>query len=325
MNKNIRKDITLGIFITVGILLLAGAIYYVGSQQQLFSKSVHISALFKNVGGLQSGNNVRFSGIKVGIVENIEIATDSTARVILRISEDARKFIKEDAFATIESDGLMGNKIVSISLGSPGARSLKEGDQIRTREPVNLDDVISSFMETSDNARKLTGNLNEISKQIRSAEGLLGKIVSDSILAQRVANIVVSLERTGRNAAEITHQIEEASKKLNTGGGLLARSIHDEALGRAVEQTIDSLNYSGRNLASASRDLKKFMQALNNNPGLLNKLLNDSIAAKNLEETLRNVRQGTEDMDKVMTTLNNSWLLNLFSGNRGNKKDSLEK
>src|SRR5699024_4311084 len=108
---------------------------------------------------------------------------------------------KEDAFAAIESDGLMGNKIVSISMGSPGADPLHDGDEIDTREPVSMDDVVSSFMETSDNARKLTGNLTEISRQIRSAEGLLGKIVSDSILATRVSNIVVSLEKTGNNAA----------------------------------------------------------------------------------------------------------------------------
>lgn len=320
MDKQAKKDIILGIFITVGLLLVSGGVYYIGSQQQLFGKNIKVTALFRNVGGLQAGNSVRFSGINVGTVEKIELASDSMARVTLRISEDARKFMKKDALASIDSDGLMGNKIVNISPGSPEARPLEAGDKIKTREPVSMDDVILSFKQTSDNARKLTGNLNEISNQIRNAEGLLGKIVSDSILAQRVSNIVVSLEKTGSNAAEITQQIELAAQKLNTGGGLLARSIHDEKLGSRVAQAVDSVHYASRNLVNASQDLKNFMHKLNDNNGVVNKLLNDTTAAENLEETLHNLNKGTDDLDKVMHTLNNSWLLNLFSGKKEKKE-----
>ncbi|UII31395.1 MlaD family protein [Fulvivirga ulvae] len=325
MSSKIKKDITLGIFIVLGLVLFIGLIYYIGSQQQLFGSKVKVTALFKNVGGLQSGNNVRFSGIKVGTVKGIEIATDSTARVTLLINENASRFIKQDAFATIDSDGLMGNKIVSISAGSAQAPVLKDGDVLKTKEPVSIDDVIASFKRTSDNARELTGNLNEISRQIKNAEGLLGKVVSDSVLAGRVSHIVGSIEKTSVNAAQITDQIELAAMRLNSGDGLLARAIHDEELGKSVETTLDSVRYAGKNLADASRDLKRFMHRLNDNEGLLDKLLNDSITARNLQETMYNVKTGTEDLDEVMNTLNNSWLLNLFSRNKKEGKDKTER
>lgn len=321
MNDKVKKDITLGIFIVIGVVMFIGLIYYIGSQQQLFGSKVQVTALFRNVGGLQSGNNVRFSGIKVGTVKEIEIASDSTARVTLLINENASQFIKQDAFATIDSDGLMGNKIVSISPGSANAPVLADGDVLKTKEPVNIDDVISSFKKTSDNARELTQNLTAISRQIKNAEGLLGKVVSDSVLAHKVSNIVGSIEKTSINAAQITDQIEVATIKLNSGDGLLARAIHDPELGSTVETTLDSVQYAGKNLADASRDLKRFMQKLNNNEGLLNQLLNDSITARNLEETMYNVKRGTEDLDEVMSTVNNSWLLNLFSKDKKNKDD----
>lgn len=316
MDKKTRKDITLGIFITIGLLLFVGIIYYIGSQQQLFGDRVKLIAIFKNVSGLQSGNNVRFSGIKVGTVKGIEIVSDSTARVILHIEEDVSRFIKKDSYATIESEGLMGNKIVSISSGSPGEPAVEEGDYMRTKEPVSIDEVITSFKATSDNARALTENLNLISQQISNAEGLLGKIVSDSVLSERVSNVVISLEKTGVNAAQITRQIEMAAREVNRGDGLLSRALHDDSLARNVEATIDSITYAGKNLAQASRELRIFMSKLNNDEGMINKLISDTVTAKKFEQTMTNVQKGTEDLDEVMNTINHSWLLNLFTGKK---------
>ncbi|MBW3546047.1 MAG: MCE family protein [Bacteroidetes bacterium] len=316
MDNKVKKDITLGIFITIGLLLFVGLIYYIGSQQQLFGDKVKVVAMFKNVSGLQKGNNVRFSGIKIGTVKSVEIATDSTARVVLTIDEDVSRFIKTDSYASIESEGLMGNKIISVSSGSEEGEPIEDGDLIRSKEAVNIDDVITSFKATSDNARDLTGNLNLISEQIKNAEGLLAKIVSDSVLSEKVSNVVVSLEKTGINAAQITRQVEIAARQVNSGNGLLSKTLHDEGLARDLDVTIDSVKNAGKNLAEASKELKIFMEKLNNNRGMIDKLLNDSVSAKKLEETMHNVQRGTEDLDKVMETVNESWLLNLFSGGK---------
>lgn len=316
MDKKVRKDITLGIFITVGLLLFVGLVYYIGSRQQLFGDRVKLTALFKNVSGLQPGNNVLFSGIKIGTVKDIEIASDSTARVTLYISEEVSQFIKKDSYATIESEGLMGNKVVSISSGAATSATIEDGDQIRAKEPVSIDEVITSFKATSDNARNLTRNLNLISEQIKNAEGLLGKIVSDSVLSQRVSNVVMSLEKTGVNAAQITRQVEIAARQVNNGEGLLSKALHDDSLANDLQITIDSVKYAGKNLADASRELKLFMKKLNDNQGMIDKLINDSTTAKKFEETMHNVQRGTEDLDEVMKTINDSWLLNLFSGGK---------
>ncbi|MBL3658362.1 MlaD family protein [Fulvivirga sediminis] len=313
MEKNIKKDVKLGIFIVIGIAFFIGVVYFLGSQQQLFGDKVRVSATFKNVSGLQPGNNVRFSGIKVGTVKDIEIVSDSTVRAVLLINKESAQFIKNDAFASIVSDGLMGNKIVSISAGTAQAKSIAKDDKLRSKEPVSLDDVVASFKQTSDNAQDLTANLLAISNQIKNAEGLLGKVVSDTTMAHRVTSMVASLEKSSRHAAGITRQVEQAAYQVNHGDGLIARALSDSTWGKQIDHTLDSVYFAGESIAQASRELKDFMTKLNNSKGAIDKLLNDSTVAKDLEQTIINVKKGTDDLDEVMKTINDSWLLNLFS------------
>src|SRR4051812_28244697 len=114
MEKETGYRIRLGIFVSIGVALLIVTIYVIGKKQNLFGTTFKVSGIFHNVSGLQVGSNVRFSGISIGTVENIEIITDSTVRVDMILEEKTRKFIKKDAKASIGSEGLMGNKIVNI-------------------------------------------------------------------------------------------------------------------------------------------------------------------------------------------------------------------
>lgn len=320
MDKKAKNNITIGVFVTVGILLFIGFIYFIGSQQSLFGSKVKITAIFKDVAGLQSGNNVRFSGIKIGVVDQIEIASDTTVRVYLLIDKDAGRYIKKDAIASVDSDGLMGNKILSISSGSQGTEAVESGDQIKSKEPLGLEDVITSIKNTSDNARELTSNLNDISEKIKNAEGLLGKVVSDSLLARQVENVVASLEQTGSNAERISREMEIASMQVNKGDGLIGRALYDTTWSHEVGLTLDSVRSAGNNLSASTEELKMFMKKLNDNKGMIDKLMNDSTVAGEFEGMMKNLNKGTENIDDAIETIDNSWLLNLFSGDKEKKE-----
>src|ERR1700679_526374 len=118
MQNKTGNKIRLGVFVFITIILFITGIYFIGEKQQLFSRTFHISGVFKDISGLQIGNNVRFSGINVGIVEDIEQVTDTSVRVDMQIEEKAQKFMKKDVRAIIGSDGLMGNKIMIILPGT---------------------------------------------------------------------------------------------------------------------------------------------------------------------------------------------------------------
>ncbi|MDX1629123.1 MAG: MlaD family protein, partial [Fulvivirga sp.] len=263
MKKKLNRNITIGIFISVGILLFVGMVYYIGSRQAMFGDKIEVTANFKNVAGLQEGNNVRFSGIKIGTVDYISIASDSMATVHLLINESAASYIKTDSYVTIESVGLMGNKVVSISSGSVNAPPVKKGDHLPSRAPMSLDDVITSIKTTSDHARSLAANLNAISMQIKNAQGVLGMLVADSALAEDVRKTISSLEGTVNNAEQISAEMKQATTQLNEGEGLLTKALYEEEWSEDMNQTLDSLKSAGFRIKRASIEIKTFTEKLN--------------------------------------------------------------
>jgi len=179
MKKDISNKIRLGIFISLGIAVFIVGIYFIGERQQLFRSTFRVSGVFKDVGGLQAGDNVRLSGINVGTVENIDLVSDTSVRVEILIDESTRKFIKKDAVASIGSEGLMGNKILVITPGTGGKMEIENGDTVETVQPVNMDDIMTSLKTTIDNTSKITHDLSKITSDVQSGKGTIGRLLMD--------------------------------------------------------------------------------------------------------------------------------------------------
>ena len=185
----------LGIFVTITIAFLIAGIYYIGQKQQLFNSTFQISGIFKDISGLQVGNNVRFSGINVGIVDAIEQITDSTVKVDMQINEQSRKFMKKNANAVIGSDGLIGNKIVVIVPGIAGMAELANNDVIATVQPVNVDDILLKIKVTTDNMANISGDMAAITKNIHEGKGTIGELFMDSTMALNVYQAFVNIRQ----------------------------------------------------------------------------------------------------------------------------------
>jgi phospholipid/cholesterol/gamma-HCH transport system substrate-binding protein len=211
MPNKAGNKIRLGAFVTISVVLFIACIYFIGQRQQFFSRTFELGAVFKDVGGLQIGNNVRFSGINVGIVENIEQFTDSTVKVTMHINESTKKFIKKNAKAIIGSDGLMGNKIISIVPGRPGQQEVSNNDIIETIQPVSVDDILSRIKVTGDNMANITGYLSTITQSMSEGKGTIGKLLMDSTMAQNVGQAMVNIKQGAggfkRNMDAASHNI----------------------------------------------------------------------------------------------------------------------
>lgn len=195
MQNTKGNKVKLGIFVSTAIALLIIGIYFIGKKQQLFNSTFHISGVFKDISGLQVGNNVRFSGINVGIIEEIQQITDSTVRVDMLIDERTRKFIKKNAKAMIGSDGLMGNKILVITPGTFGKKELSNNDTIATAQPVSIDDILINVKKTSENTANITGNMASIIENIRDGKGTIGKLFMDSTFAENIDQTLVNIKQ----------------------------------------------------------------------------------------------------------------------------------
>jgi len=225
MQNKAGNKVRLGVFVTISIGLLITGIYFIGNRQQLFSHTFHISAIFKDISGLQVGNNVRYSGINVGVVEDIEQVTDSTVKVDMQINESTRKFIKKNAKATIGSDGLMGNKIISIVPGVPGQEEVSDNDVIGTIQPVSMDDILSRIKVTSENFANMSGDLSAIIKNIHEGKGTIGELFMDSTMAKNVGQAMVNIKQ---GAGGFERNMDAASHNFLLRGYLKKKQKKEE-------------------------------------------------------------------------------------------------
>lgn len=194
MKMNAGNTIKLGMFISLGMAIFILGIYFIGQKEQIFRRTFRVSGVFKDVAGLQAGNNVRFSGINVGTVDNIRIISDTTVRVEARIGEYSRKFMKKGAVATIGSEGLMGNKILIITPGVRGERELEDNDTVGTLPPMNMDEILASVKTTMDNTANITHDLSKITDNIQAGKGTIGRLLMNPNDAQKFDSTLSNLK-----------------------------------------------------------------------------------------------------------------------------------
>ena len=186
----------LGMFIALGLAIFLGAIFIIGKQKNLFNPVFKLSTKFLNISGLQVGNNIRFSGINVGTVDRIEIINDSTVRVDMYIRKEVQKFIKEDCEVSIGSEGIIGDRLIVITQGSPDAPLAKDGQELKSREPVETDAIMKNLNVTAYNSAIVSDQLAEILIKVNSGNGTLGRLIQDSTIAENIDQTIANLKQS---------------------------------------------------------------------------------------------------------------------------------
>jgi len=199
----------LGVFIAGGLAIFIFAIFIIGKQQNLFNPVFEVTANFYNVSGLQVGNNIRFSGINVGIVDNIYIVNDSTVQVEMLIRKNIQEFIKNDSEAAIGSEGIIGDRLIIITQGSFDAPVIKDGQQISSVEPVETDAIIAGMNISVINAAIITSELAEIMIKINSGNGTIGRLLQDSTIAENLNMTILNLRKSSKGLDENMNAAKE--------------------------------------------------------------------------------------------------------------------
>ncbi|MDA6072553.1 MlaD family protein [Flavobacterium sp. AC] len=194
MDKQSGYTWKLGMFVTIGLLLFIMAIYFIGKQKNLFGSTFHISSKFKTVSGLEVGNNVRFSGINIGTVEEIRLINDSSVVVRMVIKDEVREFIKTDARASIGSDGLMGDKVLTISPGEKSQKVVENNSAIASIDGIEMTDIMKSVKKSVDNIGVISDEIAIFSHSMNNGNGALARLVRDDKMANSVSNTLSNLE-----------------------------------------------------------------------------------------------------------------------------------
>jgi len=213
MRTTSSQKIKIGLFVVIGLVVLFLAIFLIGNQKSMFSSTFRVSGTFKNVNGLMVGNNVRFAGINVGVVEDINIVSDSTVKVDLTLNNNVKKFIKKDAKVSIGSDGLMGDKLIVISPGGITSHEIiNDGGTLAAVNPVDVDKIIAKLTRVADNAEKITGSLSGIFEDVNQGKGTLGRLLHNDKMARDMEGTIEAAHATVKNVNASTVTLHEDLK-----------------------------------------------------------------------------------------------------------------
>jgi phospholipid/cholesterol/gamma-HCH transport system substrate-binding protein len=251
MNKESGFVWKLGMFVILGLLLLVVTIYFVGKQKNMFGSTFRLKSQFRSVSGLKAGNNVRFAGIDVGTVDDIEMVTDTCVTVNFVIRNEMRKFIKTDARVSIGSDGLMGDKMLIIYPGNSSTEIIKNDGVLASTNALEIEDIMQSAKKSVDNAGIITAQLAGFTYKMNNGKGLLSKLISDEEFGNSLKGTLMNLQTSSNQFAKFTYQ-------MNNGKGPLSRLVNDEKMSNTLDSTIS-------NLQSGSKAMSEDMEAAQHN------------------------------------------------------------
>ncbi len=308
MKKTANEKLRLGLFVIIGLLLFTAGVYLIGQRQNMFGKSIEISAQFNNTNGLQKGNNVRYSGINVGIVKDITMLNDSVIKVDLLIEEKMIQHIKKDAIATISTDGLVGNMIVNIIPGKGEQTPVKQGDFIKSYTKIGTADMLNTLSVTNENAALLTVDLLKITNAINKEKGPLGMLINDSVISNDIKQIVINLKQTSYETSKTIRSLNGIISSINLDKSVAGVLLNDTLQAKKMKTIIANLEITSQNINTTIDSLNKTIANVKNGKGAINYLSNDKEFVENLDQTIKNLNEGTDKFNQNMEALKNNFL-----------------
>ena len=262
-----------GLLVLGATLVLMAALFLIGQQNRLFASKNRYYFTAASVAGLNEGNPVRLNGVTAGLVEKITLPSDVHKQLLtIRISIERQyeERIRQDSRARIRTLGLLGDKYVDVTSGSPAAPMIPPGGAIPTAPDTDVDKLIASGGDVVDNMVRISYSLARVLERIDRGEGLVGALTSHG--SEKLSN---RLDATLASAQRVMDAVEH-------GNGPLGRMVSDEKLGNQLASAIDRLDAL---MAQANRD-----------DNLVASLLRDPQSRADFDDTLAQAKQAAASL-----------------------------
>jgi phospholipid/cholesterol/gamma-HCH transport system substrate-binding protein len=297
----------LGMFVLAGVLFMIVTLYMIGKNRNLLGASFTIKAIVNNVNGLVPGNNVRFKGIDVGTVKAITVSDDTSIFVIMTIDEKMKPYIKQNALASIGTDGLMGNKLININAQHGDAPPVKEGSIIQSRKPIETDEMLRTLSTTNSNMERITNNLKEITVKLNSSNSLWN-LLSDTVITHDLKDAVRDFRRAGSNTADLTFGAKTMITRFDKGEGLVGTLFTDTLLSSRLDYSLFKIQQSSDKTLGMMENLESVIAKLKAGEGTAGLILVDTTLRSKLIRSAGNVEQGTSRFNDNMEALKSNFL-----------------
>lgn len=308
MEKSASEKFRLGVFVLIGSVLLVLVVYFIGNKQNMFGNTFTLNVTFDNIRGLQNGNNVRYAGISIGTVKNIEMINDTTIQVGMLIENSMQKHIKNNAIANIGSDGLVGSMIINIVPGTGEAPYVKSGDEIKSFKNVATSDMMNTLNVTNENAAVLTEQLLDITRAINEGKGTLGRLLNDTIMGNNLHQTLINLKYTTNDAQTTMRKLNALVESFDTKKSVVGTLLSDSLSGGKIRSVLAHLESSSIEIEKTAKNLNTVVDRINNGNGAINYLSTDTTLVSQLQNSMKNVDEGVIKFNENMEALKHNFL-----------------
>jgi phospholipid/cholesterol/gamma-HCH transport system substrate-binding protein len=315
------NEIRAGVFVLLGVVVFTIAIFFLGQKSALFTRNTELFVEFRDISGLAVGAPVRLSGLEVGTVDAIALSEnprDKKARVRLLVQTRYLSRIRADSEAFIDSAGLLGDKVVNVSLGSPEAKSLAEGATLKTGQAVSFETLSSGLNQAvgslnriagkvegimgsdqtsqlQDNVGRVAASLANIMAQVERGDGLLHQVIYDPRYAEQIAATLQDVRSTAANAKRATGRLDGIVAQVEQGGG----TMHALVYGNEGKDALVALS-------RAANEIQAVVHAVQAEDGVLHALVYEPESKQfltQLNQMTATLQRMVEDVDKGRGTL----------------------
>jgi phospholipid/cholesterol/gamma-HCH transport system substrate-binding protein len=303
-----RHPVAVGAFVVGGVLLFALGLFLIGSRRMLFSDTFHVSAEFANISGLQNGAKVRVAGMDAGEVTGIHVpgSPSSKFRVDLRVREDLHPLIRVDSVASIQTDGLVGNKFVQVEAGTDKAQIVPANGTVQSREPFDFAEMLQRMSDTLD---LVTSTIVDVRSNVEDA---LQAVTDTATDAQEL------MADLGGEAKEILAAAHHASDNLGAivadvrqGKGTVGKLMTDDALFASVKTLAEDAQKAVANLREASEQAKGAIADMRGENGPMKGITGQ------LQQTLASAKDAMADLAENTEALKRNFFFRGFFNRRG--------
>jgi phospholipid/cholesterol/gamma-HCH transport system substrate-binding protein len=281
-----KRNLRVGVFVAAALTVLALAIFAIGQERSMFTPMTRLYTSFPDINGLVIGAPVRLAGVDVGRVTEIsfsETLDHAEARVELSVETRYMERLRLDSRAYIDSKGLLGDKLINLTVGTPSSPALEDGGYVMPRAGSSLEGVAKELEatagaigraaqsaqgavnelaspEVTDNVRRITTSIAAILEQIERGDGLAHRLVYDPGYAERVDGALANLERMSARASDATARADRLLARAESGPGTVHALLYEDhgtklltevtRAASGVADTTDALNH-GEGLAAA--------------------------------------------------------------------------
>ncbi len=292
MNRSLR----LGIFIVFALLAACAAVFLIGDKSLLFTHTYRLYANFNDVAGLQGGAPVQVAGIQEGTVRHIYLPTSPGApvRVEMKLKDSTRRVVKLDSHAYIQTQGLVGDQYIAISVGSAQSPPVRPGDTIQGLTPLQISDLLRRANTLLEHADTTLGSMNGLLGTANGAMGRIASITGKIDSGQGSLGALVNDPSMYRHFDQATSNLAEITGKINRGQGTLGALLDDPSVYHHFDEAAGNLASITGKLNSGQGSLG----ALLNNPSLY---LHFDEAAGNFASITSKLNSGQGSLGALLT------------------------